>query len=86
MIQVDMFEVTQNYLKSKLIKSKRYQVQVSPILITTYCTSHSNSLSNCSNKMILMKKQRGKNPGGGGGRTSHMKGVGMLVGNFELNP
>ena len=25
------------------------------------------------------------NPGGGGG-TPHMKGVGMLVGNFELNP
>ena len=24
------------------------------------------------------------NPGGGG--TPHMKGVGMLVGNFELNP
>ena len=23
---------------------------------------------------------------GGGGRTPHMKGVGMLVGNFELNP
>ena len=23
---------------------------------------------------------------GGGRRTSHMKGVGMLVGNFELNP
>ena len=26
-------------------------------------------------------------PGGGtGGGTPHMKGVGMLVGNFELNP
>ena len=24
--------------------------------------------------------------GGGGGGTSHMKRVGMLVGNFELNP
>ena len=24
--------------------------------------------------------------GGGGGETPHMKGVGMLVGNFELNP
>ena len=24
--------------------------------------------------------------GGGGGGTPHMKGVGMLVGNFELNP
>ena len=24
--------------------------------------------------------------GGGGGETLHMKGVGMLVGNFELNP
>ena len=23
---------------------------------------------------------------GGGGRALHMKGVGMLVGNFELNP
>ena len=23
---------------------------------------------------------------GGGGGTPHMKGVGMLVGNFELNP
>ena len=23
---------------------------------------------------------------GGGGRTPHMKGLGMLVGNFELNP
>ena len=69
-----MFEVTQNYLKSKLIKSKRYQVQVSPILITTYCTSHSNSLSNCSNKMILMKKQRGKNPGGEGGDFAYERG------------
>ena len=25
-------------------------------------------------------------PEGEGGRTPHMKGVGMLVGNFELNP
>ena len=25
-------------------------------------------------------------PGGGGGGTPHMKGVGMLVGYFELNP
>ena len=24
--------------------------------------------------------------GGGGGETPHMKGVGMLVGKFELNP
>ena len=24
--------------------------------------------------------------GGGGGGTPHMKGMGMLVGNFELNP
>ena len=24
--------------------------------------------------------------GGGGGGTPHMKGVGMVVGNFELNP
>ena len=31
-------------------------------------------------------KQKSRfNPGGGGG-TPHMKGVGMLVGNFELNP
>ena len=80
-----MFEVTQNYLKFKLIKSKSCKVQASRILITTYFTSHSNSLSNCSNKMILMKKQRGKKFRRGGG-TSHMKGVGMLVGNFELNP
>ena len=61
-----MFEVTQNYLKFKLIKSKSCKVQASRILITTYCTSHSNSLSNCGNKMILMKKQTGKNSGGGG--------------------
>ena len=27
----------------------------------------------------------GRKPGGGGG-TPHMKGVGMLVENFELNP
>ena len=46
MIQVDIFEVTQNYLKSKLIKSKRYKVQAGGILIKTYRTSHSNSLSN----------------------------------------
>ena len=25
-------------------------------------------------------------PGGGGGVDSHIKGAGMLVGNFELNP
>ena len=25
-------------------------------------------------------------PGGGGGGDSHMKGAGMLVGSFELNP
>ena len=25
-------------------------------------------------------------PQGGGGVTPHMKGVGMLIGNFELNP
>ena len=25
-------------------------------------------------------------PWGGGGLTPHMKGVGMVVGNFELNP
>ena len=25
-------------------------------------------------------------PGGGGWGTPHMEGVGMLVGNFELNP
>ena len=25
-------------------------------------------------------------PGGGGGGNFHMKGAGMLVGNFELNP
>ena len=25
-------------------------------------------------------------PGEGGGGTLHMKGVGMLIGNFELNP
>ena len=42
--------------------------------------------------MIIAKKSdvqetiRGyENPGGGGG-TPHMKGVEMLVGNFELNP
>ena len=64
MIQVDTFELTQNYVKSKLIKSKRYKIQASCILIITYSTSHSNSLSNCGNKMILLKKQTGKNPGG----------------------
>ena len=30
------------------------------------------------------QKSRGSTRGGGG--TPHMKGVGMLVGNFELNP
>lgn len=63
MIKVDIFEVTKNYLKSKLIKSKCYKVQASRILVTTYCNSHSNPLSNCGNKMISVKKQKGKNPG-----------------------
>ena len=34
-------------------------------------------------EMSALPPQHG--PGGGGG-TPHMKGVGMLVGNFELNP
>ena len=33
---------------------------------------------------LLQATRRAYNPGGGGG-TLHMKGVGMLVGNFELN-
>ena len=69
-----MFEVTQNYLKFKLIKSKSCKVQASRILITTYCTSHSNSLSNCGNKMILMKKQTGKKSGGGEGGFAYERG------------
>ena len=38
------------------------------------------------NKIQLswVKVKRLENPGGGG--TPHMKGVGMLVGNFALNP
>ena len=35
---------------------------------------------------IVPQYSSSKIPGGGGRRTSHMKGVGMLVGNFELNP
>ena len=32
-------------------------------------------------------KQKSRfDPGGEGGETPHMKGVGMLVGNFELKP
>ena len=34
-------------------------------------------------KQTLKKVNNAQNPGGG---TPHMKGVGMLVGNFELNP
>ena len=33
-----------------------------------------------NHKSLLLKAPRG------GGGTPHMKGVGMLVGNFELNP
>ena len=34
--------------------------------------------------MVAVAYRGGRLPGGGG--TSHMKGVGMLVGNFGLNP
>ena len=35
-------------------------------------------------RVLKESKKVGVQPGGGG--TPHMKGVGMLVGNFELNP
>ena len=34
----------------------------------------------------LDRKTQAVEAGGGGGGNSHMKGVGMLVGNFKLNP
>ena len=34
--------------------------------------------------IVVLRGDRGW--AGGGGGTPHMKGVGMLVGNFELNP
>ena len=40
------------------------------------------SIANCE---VLDEKYRIAARGGGGGGP-HMKGVGMLVGNFELNP
>ena len=36
--------------------------------------------------LVPQKSFHGETPGVGGGETSHMKGVGRLVGNFELNP
>ena len=35
-------------------------------------------------RVLKESKKVGSTPGGGG--TPHMKGDGMLVGNFELNP
>ena len=35
---------------------------------------------------LLGESQKAGNPPPGGGETPHMKGVGMLVGNFALNP
>ena len=66
MIKVDIFELTQNYLKSKLIKSKCYKVQAGRILITTSCTSYSNSLSKLSavTRWSYWKSKQEKIPGG----------------------
>ena len=38
----------------------------------------------CIPLLVLLKARAGR--GGGGNSDPHMKGVGVLVGNFELNP
>ena len=40
----------------------------------------------CVRLFHLLSQKVAKAPGAGGGGNPHMNGVGMLVGNFELDP
>ena len=71
--RVHRFNLTANSVKRIL------NVIVDPFVIKIICVFPLEV-----KKFRPLSKDKGRAPPGGG--TPHMKGVGMLVGNFELNP
>ena len=83
-----------------MVPQKIFKFRVSEIFLA-YSAIHFQKINTKENAVVVgclfysslvlsvrwsILRKRVKHRGGGGGGTLHMKRVGMLVGNFEVNP